>query len=106
MAYTDEAFGQKVNRTLADLGISGREAARRAGLSNTTIVDMRSGRVPSRQSVIQFVEGLGLDPNEWLASAQPGISDLDVMQELREIAYRLLEIVERAGGKDQRKESA
>jgi len=94
-------FGEKVEEVLTSLlKISGREAARRTGLSNTTIVDMRGGRVPSRDVVRQFAEGLGLPVEEWLEAAryerlrirQPAIA-----RELRDIGYRLLTLAGEVG---------
>jgi SOS-response transcriptional repressor LexA len=62
-------FAKEVNATLARLGISQREAAKRSRISPGYISNMCLGQVPSLGKLLQFISGLDIDPEPLLQSA-------------------------------------
>ena len=62
-------FAKEMSATLARLGISQREAARRTGISPGYLSNMCLGKVPGMGKLLQFTGGLHIDPDPLLAAA-------------------------------------
>lgn len=60
-------FGQAIDERLG--AMSGREGARRTGLSATVVNDMRNGRVVERTTIIRFASGLRVPEGPLLKAA-------------------------------------
>lgn len=62
-------FAKEINATLARLGISQREAAKRTRISPGYVSNMCLGQVPSLGKLLQFISGLEIDPEPMLQAA-------------------------------------
>src|SRR5579862_4850068 len=86
----DPNVGQRLRQRRLRLGLSQRELARRAGVSNATISMIEANRVsPSVAALKQILSALGAGIADFFASAE---------EERDRIVYRAHELTEIAGG--------
>jgi len=89
-AAIDFALGQRLRRLRTGLGLSQREVARRAGVSNATISMIEADRVsPSVSALRQVLSALDVGVADFFAETQ---------EPAEQVVYRADELTEIAGG--------
>ncbi len=69
MPKPNPRFSEAISNTLAERGLTLRQAEYKTGIDHTTITRMANGIVPSRGKVIEWAEGLDENINTWLELA-------------------------------------